>query len=389
MTLADALAALRGGNPRTAADRARVDVARADVVAAGVLPNPVLDYEGTRLESGVNTGAATVDSWSVEWPVLVSGQRAARTQAAKSAASATEAHVEAGQAERALALRHAFGSLLIQQERVVTLRDARRDLERAAGIVSGRHDAGDASSYDALRVDIELRAKDAELGDAEGDLADVQGRVARLLGRPGLIPHAIGAIPDGTNLPTSAEISWKDVAERLPALEAARRDEEAARAGERAARRDRWPVPSFTGGVVNTHDAASRSIQFGVSIPLPALDRNQGALARARATEHAAALDRQALEAEARSDLASALAVDAKRRAAVAEIESGVFAKLPELRAMAEAAYREGRGGILEWLDALRTLTSARLSRLDALESASLADADLLYLTGRIEDTPQ
>jgi cobalt-zinc-cadmium efflux system outer membrane protein len=171
MTLADALAALRGGNPRTAADRARVDVARADVVAAGVLPNPVLDYEGTRLESGVNTGAATVDSWSVEWPVLVSGQRAARTQAAKSAASATEAHVEAGQAERALALRHAFGSLLIQQERVVTLRDARRDLERAAGIVSGRHDAGDASSYDALRVDIELRAKDAELGDAEGDLA--------------------------------------------------------------------------------------------------------------------------------------------------------------------------------------------------------------------------
>jgi hypothetical protein len=29
------------------------------------------------------------------------------------------------------------------------------------------------------------------------------------------------------------------------------------------------------------------------------------------------------------------------------------------------------------------------LSRLDALESASLADADLLYLTGRIEDTPQ
>ena len=180
--------------------------------------------------------------------------------------------------------------------------------------------------------------------------------------------------------------AWEQAKAHAPGLAAARSEDDAAAASEKAARRERYPVPSLTAGVEHTRDAASDSALFGVAIPLPVLDRNQGGVARARAAAEEASLDRLALEAEWHADLLSALAVDAERRAAVAELESGVAARLPELRSMAESSYREGRGGIVDFLDALRTLTASRLTRLDALEAEAEADADLLFLLGRVEE---
>jgi len=386
MTFHEALAALREANPRTEADRARVQAAEADVVGAEVAPNPTFSYDGTRLSSGTNTGAADVDQWTLEWPVLIFGQRGARRSAATSGVRAAVAEVGAGFAERALALRKAFGSLWVQQERVTTLEEASRDLTRVASIVSGRHEAGDASPYDALRVETEARTLTAQLGDARADLADAQGRVARILGRPGMLAHAAGSVVADALARVDPDGAWEEAKAHAPGLDAARREEDAAVASERAARRERYPVPSLTAGVENTRDAASHSALVGVAIPLPVLDRNQGGVARARAAAEEASLDRLASEAEWHADLLAALAVDAERRAAVAEIESGVAARLPELRSMAESAYREGRGGILDFLDALRTLTASRLTRLDALEAEAHADADLLFLLGRVED---
>jgi cobalt-zinc-cadmium efflux system outer membrane protein len=115
-------------------------------------------------------------------------------------------------------------------------------------------------------------------------------------------------------------------------------------------------------------------------------DRNQGAVARARSRAEEATLERKAIEAEARADLTRAVEVAAQRRAALAELDSAVSSRLPEMRGMAEAAYREGQGDILELLDAFRSLTATRLARVDAFASAAHAEADLLFLTGRAMD---
>jgi cobalt-zinc-cadmium efflux system outer membrane protein len=387
LTLARALEILAGDSPRTAAVRSRVGEARADLVAAKVLPNPALDYAGTRLRSGTNTGAAVVDQVGAEWPILVFGQRKARSGAATSGIAAMEAHVAADLAERARDVRSAFGDLLAQQERTCILEEARADLERVAKIVAGRENAGEASDYESLRVQTEFRAMDALLGDARGDLADARGRLAVLLGRPGTTPRAVGELQLDTATPLDLEALWAIALQRLPALSAAQKDEEAASAAVHAARRDALPVPVLSGGVELTQDAQSRSATFGISIPLPILDRNQGAIARAQVREDEAVLERKAIVAETRADLERAVEVAAERRAALAEIDASVSTRLPEMRSMAEAAYREGRGDILELLDAFRSLTATRLARVDAFAGAAHADADLLFLTGRAMDT--
>lgn len=386
VTLAEALASLTADNPRTAAARTKVDEARADVVAAKTLPNPVLDYEGTRLRSGTNTGAASEDDLALQWPVPVFGQLRARKRAATAEVGATEAHVEADLAGRAREVRAAFGDLIAEQERTRILEEARADLDRVATIVAGRRDAGEASDYETVRLQTELNAMDASLGDARGDLADARGRLATLLGKPGTAPRAAGELRLDASAPLDVDALWTIASERLPALVAAREDEAAARAALASARRDAWPVPVLSGGTVGTSDAESRSATFGVSIPLPAFDRNQGAIARAQARLDGAELERKALEAESRADLERAVRVATERRAALAELDSGVSPRLPEMRTMAEAAYREGRGDILELLDAFRSLTATRLARVDAYASAARAEADLLYLTGRAGD---
>jgi cobalt-zinc-cadmium efflux system outer membrane protein len=386
LTLGHALELVSGDSPRSLALRAQVGEAKADAVAARVLPNPALDYAGTRLSSGTNTGAAAEDAWSIEWPLFVFGQRHARSRAAAAGVAATEAHVDAELAERALAVRIAYGELLSQQERTRILEEERSDLERVAKIVTGRRDAGEASAYDSLRVQTEFRSMDALLGDARGDLADARGRLALLLGCPGLQPRAVGELKLGDAAPPDLEALWAIASTRLPALAAAQKDTEAASAAASAARRDAWPVPVLSGGAVLTRDAQSTSSVVGVSIPLPVLDRNQGAIARARAKEEEAALERKALEAETRADLERAVAVANERRAALAELDAAVSSRVPEMRSMAESAYREGRGGILELLDAFRSLVATRLARVDAFAGAAHAETELLFLTGRATD---
>jgi cobalt-zinc-cadmium efflux system outer membrane protein len=382
ITLARALEIMAGESPGTAALRARIGEAEAEVVGARVLPNPALDFQTTRLRSGTNTGAATVDQWTVDWPLLVFGQRKARGRAAERGVAATEAHILAELSSRARDVRVAFDDLLAQQQRVGILEEARVDLEHVATIVCARQAAGEASEYDALRVQTEFRTTDALLGDARGDLADASGRLAMLLGRPGTILRAAEDPTPPLAIPLDADALWTEALLRWPPLVAARQDEDAARSTERAARRDALPVPVVSGGASLTQDARSTSAVIGLSIPLPAFDRNQGAIAMARAREDEAALTRKAIEAEARADLDRAVAVATERRAAFVELDAAVSSRLPEMRSMAEAAYREGRGDILELLDAFRSLTSTRLARVDAFAGAAHAETDLLVLTG-------
>jgi cobalt-zinc-cadmium efflux system outer membrane protein len=292
LTLARALELSAAASPRTARIRAQIGEAQSDVVAAKVAPNPSLDYTGSRLRSGTNTGASVVDTVGAEWPLLIFGQRGARIRAAKAGLAAAETRVEADLSARAHDVRSAFDDLLSQQERTRLLEEARSDLERVSKIVSGRKNAGEASDYESLRVETEFRAMDAELGDARGDLADARGRLAVLLGRPGTTPHAVGNLVLEGTTPLDADALWAIASQRLPALLAAREDEKAAGEALDAARRDAYPVPVLSGGVALTQDAQSRSATFGVSIPLPILDRNQGAVAKAQARSDEAALER-------------------------------------------------------------------------------------------------
>jgi len=379
--LEQVLSLLEQRSPRTAADRAPIAVAAADQVAARALPNPSLDYGGVHLVSGSSTGAVTSHQAVVEQPLLLFGQRKARMAAADLSLHAEEARVAGVTADRRLAVRQAFASLLARQEQLRVTEQSAADLNRVAQLVRKRADAGERSKYDVARIDTEAATLDVQAMNARADVDDAAGQLASLLGFPGWSPHAVGTL-DAGSAPTDVAMLWDVAQRRRPSLVATRQRQAVARGGLFLAQRERLPVPALSAGTQVTREVNGTSAFVGVSIPLPLFDRGQGAIARANAQVTQEELAYKAELAESRAQIERAASVLAKRREALERLENGVVQRAPALRQMAEDAYREGSGDILDLLDAMRALKEIELTHVQQLETTKLADELVVSVAG-------
>jgi outer membrane protein, heavy metal efflux system len=381
VTIDEVLRLVRERGPRVAATAAQVEVVAAGRVAAEALPNPSLSYSGLRLAAGANTGSSRQDQFLLEQPLLIFGQRGARRAAAERDLEAEQARVDATFAERAALARQAFATLLARQAAAGYLLDSEVELRRIEGIVRGRAAAGDRSRYDVLRVELEARALSGQVVKVRAEIEDAAGALATLVGAPGWRPTARGEL-HALDISTDAAQLWEMARTRRRSLRAAQRRIAAAQAQLTLARRERLPIPTLGAGALLTEDRASTSVVFGLSLPLPLFDRGQGALARSRAAIDAETLALVAEEAEVRAEIARSAAVLAERRKAVQSFDTDVSGLIPVLRQMAEDAYREGRGGIVELLDAVRTVRDMRLAYVEHLEALKLAEAATIAAAG-------
>ena len=377
VTIDQVMTLLEERSPRTAADRASIDVAAADRLTARTLPNPSISYGGVHLVSGLSTGAVTQHQVVVEQPLLIFGQRNAREQEADLNVAAERARVADALAQRRLAVRQAFATLLSRQEQLRVMEASLSDLERVQQVVRGRAQAGERSRYDVLRIETETESLRVEVMNAETDVDDAAGQLASVLGFPGWAPRAVGTLDPG-NVPTDVDTLWKTAQERRPSLVAIRQEQAAARGGLFLARRERLPVPAVSGGTQYTQDVNGTSAFFGFSIPVPLFDRGQGSIAKAVAQVNAQDLALAAESAEARAEVERAATVLQKRRAALSLLETEVVQRVPMLRQMAEAAYTEGSADILELLDAMRSLKDIQIAHVQQLESTKLAEETVI-----------
>ena len=201
-------------------------------------------------------------------------------------------------------------------------------------------------------------------GDADARFERVEGALDNLPPRPALsdLEHQI------SNHPALAR--WPDEMQR-------RKNElEIASAGA-------LPDLAVSGGVRHFADNDDVGVVVGISIPLPLFNRNQGAILAAQANMDAAdaslEVARRTLLAEIR-DQYQALAT------AAATEESLRYQTLPIAQQVYEATttgYRQEKFGLLEVLDAQRTLFESRREYVEAKASYQIAIAELERLTAR------
>src|SRR5262245_41209745 len=378
VTLDDVIKLLEERSPRTVASRASIAVVAADRITARTLPNPSVSYGGVQLVEGLSTGAVSQHQFLLDQPLLMFHQRQARLDVADANLHAEEARVADALATRRLSVRSAFASLLARQEQLRVLQEAQDNMERLQQLVRGRAAAGDRSQYDVVRVEVEVESVRVQALNAAADVEDLAGQLAVLLGFPGWSPRAVGTLDVRQNLPVSVDELWATAEQRRPSLVALRRQQVAARGGVFLAQRERLPVPSVSGGAQLTHDVTGTSALFGLSVPLPFFDRNQGAIAKATAQVTAADLELQAAQAEVRAQIENSALVLAKRKDALRIFEGAVSDRVPVLRRMAEDAYKEGSADILELLDANRSLRDLQVEHVQQLEAVKLAEETLI-----------
>ena len=249
-------------------------------------------------------------------------------------------------------------------------------------VVEEKITAGKAPAVEKYRFQSALA--EARL-DKEKETLNLATARQTLAGHLGLEVSALGGVSGDLTilppLPAYSEIEAQ--LDRNPESVRRQLESETRRRALALERANRLGDPTIAVGLRNFKESDDSALLFGLSLPLPLFDRNQGnvqaassRLAAAQAQETNGRLESRAGLAESWQSLAASLA---EARALREEI-------LPSAQQTYEAAsfgYQSGKFGVLEVQEAQQTLIEVRERYLDVLTSAQLAAVELDRLLGR------
>jgi outer membrane protein, heavy metal efflux system len=122
---------------------------------------------------------------------------------------------------------------------------------------------------------------------------------------------------------------------------------------------------------------------IGVSVPLPLFDRNQGAIREANRRADRAADEQQQTRQRLLVELQDASSRLTVADAALRTLQAVVLPAAHQAHEAASRGFEAGKFGVLDVLDAQRSLLQARSRHLDTLAAAHRAAADIDRIVGR------
>jgi cobalt-zinc-cadmium efflux system outer membrane protein len=162
---------------------------------------------------------------------------------------------------------------------------------------------------------------------------------------------------------------------------------DAATASVRVERSLSWQNPTLSFGYRRYEDRnGDGALVAGLSVPLGIFNRNQGAVARARAEERQAELSIEASRRAILREYTSLSGTIAAEAIAIRSNEEDVIPQAERALDLAQDGYNRGAFSYLDVLEAQRSLSDARQARVDSLRSYHTNEAALDRLTARFAD---
>jgi len=360
LSLPQLIAMARRAHPALAASRTRVEAAQADLITARARPNPEFDLQLGRLGATHEDVLRGVSgSMSLLQPIERSGVRRTRQDVAVSGIQVAQADVQGFERSflAQLKLRY-FEALRLQSAAAL----AQEDLLIADQIrtrVSVRVSSGEAPRFELIRADTEQlnahRAAQAARLRVDQARAELASSVGPELPANYVLSGQLSDLPD---TPAAIQTLRADMLARHPELRAARAQVQAAHTRVEFERQRAGPSFALRAGVDRVPGALDARV--GVLVSLPLFDRREGPIASAQA--HLEQARRELADRELQLDQALTVAWQRYQiaRAQVGAYEAGILPQAQAALRVAEAAYRYGERGILDYLDAQRTLRSLR-----------------------------
>jgi cobalt-zinc-cadmium efflux system outer membrane protein len=371
LTLDQAIDLALTSNPELRSTTRAIGIAEGAVQQAGARRNPELSF----LTEGTDRNSRT-ETTQINQAIELGGKRAARIAAAEQERSVATDDVSIKRAALRADVITAYMETLTAQERLI-LAQASVDLaHRATVITSHRVTAGKISPVEQTRSSVAEAAARLEQTQAQADLALAKRRLATLMASPRSLDQTLQA-PDPTfvQLPLLA-----DLLARLDATPQLRRalSTVASRDAQVALERSqRIPDVTVTVGSQRDRQLGRTQAVFGLSVPLPLFNRNQGNTLSALRRADQARDDVEAERLRVTGDL-----TDAYQRAEVASMQTTTLRDevLPAAQNAYEAAttgFELGKFAFTDVLDAQRTLFQTKAQYLRALADRYRSIADV------------
>ncbi len=350
-------------NPGLQVARDRKGLAAAQLIQAGILPNPQISYELTHPSGGDTKGTVNGFGFGLGWDISSLLTRPGRLDAARAQSSAIDLEIAWQEWQVATAAKLHTYHLIIAEKRLKLLQKAEKCRAELRQKMEQGAESGVKTRTDLATATISLQESQAELVKAQSHYELERLALNRVLGLPATvkIPLAQDIALPLPQSPAADKLFLAAQNHRLD-LQALRLGYESQEAQVRTAVRAQFPQINL--GFSSGKDTDSlRTIGFGISIDLPLFDRNQGEIARQRAS-------RQQLFDEyvnrlftTRADIDHLTAALSGARLELAGLEQAL-AKEQTLNETFSAAVQNGQLDLFSYYETLHRLYRTRLQTL-------------------------
>lgn len=369
-------------NPELSAAERELAALEASITQASARPNPELSalLEDTRTATRTTT-------LQVNQPLELGGKRAARIEAAERGRDAASAERDAKRAEIRAAVKAAFFNVLAAQER---LRISQASVELAESVTttaSRRVAAGKVSPVEETKARIAAAGVRVESTLAASELASARKRLASLWGNPA--PRFVRAEGDLEALPPLPILAGLNSRlQASPNLMRARIEVERRTALAAVERSRIVPNVTVSLGAKRDEELGRDQAIFGVSIPIPVFDRNQGNLLEALHRVDKARHELSAAELRLSDELALAYERLSAARSEAESLRNNILPGAQSAFNAASKGFELGKFSFLDVLDAQRTLFQAKSQYLRALAETHRSAAEIERVLGGASPDP-
>ncbi|MDE1982673.1 MAG: TolC family protein [Betaproteobacteria bacterium] len=360
LTLDDLLRLGLSANPAVLAARDQVAAARGMAQTARAYPNPEISGQsGHGQEREVpDPHSGSVYTIALNQPLEYPMVRTPRIEAADASLSAADAARQSFENDAAAAIKLAYYDLLRRQAEAAAAKEDLQLTQQIRDNIALRYGTGESPKFDLITAETELL--NARKNRDMASLRVLQARISlrQAVGKP--IPEdaqVTGELPSAVSMPPLATLQ-EELQARNPDLQRTEAEGRAAESRVDLEKAQRLPKISLL--AQRDVDPTLSSSRVGMAVTIPIWDRRSGQVMQAQAelSRNRNLLDSQRLSLS--ESLAAAYGRFQIAGSQVSMLENELLAQAAAAQKIAEAAYRYGERGILEWLNAQRTYRAAR-----------------------------
>jgi cobalt-zinc-cadmium efflux system outer membrane protein len=383
LTLPTALDRAMQANPDIAVALREVQANDAVIRQAGMIPNPDIAALVEDTHRATRTTMVQLNQ-----PIELGGKRSTRIAAAERSRDAALAELMAKRADIRAQVIADFYDVLAAQERHQLAQSSVELAQRATTVAAKRVAAGKVSPVEATKAKVAESGVRVELAQASSELAAARRRLAANWGSS--VPEFERVEGQITSLPPVGTLNALIAKiEQSPDLTRARHEVARRQALSEVERSRQTPNVTLNIGAKRDEQLGRTQAIFGVTVPLPLFDRNQGNLQEALSRTDKARNELTATQVRLTSELSQAYE---RFNAAREEVELLRRDIVPGAQSAYDAAtkgYEYGKFSFLDVLDAQRTFFQAQSQYLRALSVAHRAAAEIGRIVGTSEVSKQ
>ena len=380
--------------------RSSIDAAAGRRQQAALRANPTSMFE-RRTEPG---GTDRQTMAGVQLPLELF-RRGSRIAVAERELDVTRLDVAERERQVAADVRARYGEVLVAIRELSVLDELLSAVRQQLDIIAARAREGAAPPLERDLLDVELRRLAADRRLQAGRVESALVQLRRILGHPPAtsltVSHTLEALVAREAGPSPAATGTQEAVEGRPDVRAARARlaTTEARIGpaQNEGRADvtlygpymrmdaGFPQQAFdSDGRLERVRGAFNYFTAGAMVMVPLFNRNQGAIAAARAERAGAEAERDAAVLQAQSEIAAARVEDAAAQDAVAQYREGAQRMARQNVSVVAETFQLGRATIFDVLNEQRRYLEIERAYTDALRSAFEARTRLQLASGEI-----